>query len=101
LDPEKVGEEDWTVDTAFNVDGIVEHLNEKGYNLTQKSEDAGKYVCDYTYFTSLRESRLHTTSLGHPRKVLFIHVPTPPEPYKLDELCNLITDAITCLPKYE
>jgi pyrrolidone-carboxylate peptidase len=36
------------------------------------SEDAGHYLCDFIYFSSLA----HLYKAGEPRKVLFLHVPS-------------------------
>lgn len=39
------------------------------------SEDAGHYLCDFIYFSSLA----HLYRAGRPRKVVFFHVPSTPE----------------------
>jgi pyrrolidone-carboxylate peptidase len=36
------------------------------------SEDAGRYLCDYIYYSSLA----HLEKAGQERKVLFLHVPS-------------------------
>jgi len=36
------------------------------------SEDAGRYLCDFIYFSSLA----HLYRAGQPRKVVFFHVPS-------------------------
>lgn len=35
------------------------------------SEDAGRYICDFTYYSSLA----HLLKAGEERKVVFLHVP--------------------------
>lgn len=46
-------------------------------NLTQLSSLPGRYLCDYTYYTSLH--------LGH-RRCAFIHVPPLDKPYSSRDL---------------
>ena len=54
--------------TAFDVDKIVEYLNHSlGEGISEKSRDAGHYLCEFVYFKSL-----YTMD----RRSLFIHVPT-------------------------
>ncbi|KAK1413793.1 hypothetical protein QVD17_35576 [Tagetes erecta] len=56
-------------ETACFVDAILEFLNKiKGYDATL-SDDAGRFVCNYVYYHSLRFAEHN----GH--KSLFVHVP--------------------------
>ena len=51
------------------------------------SDDAGRYLCEYIYFRSMKES----AESGVP--VLFCHVPSDGKPYSIHEM----TDIILCL----
>jgi pyrrolidone-carboxylate peptidase len=56
------------------VDNYVENLASKGHKVA-KSLSAGEYICNYTYFCSLRTK---FNEVKNPEKVdcLFCHVPT-------------------------
>ena len=56
--------------TKLDVDRIAAQLREDGFDC-QVSMDAGRYVCNYTYFTSLK--RFEKTSGLYS---LFVHVPS-------------------------
>ena len=54
---------------GFSIDAILEFLKKiKGYDATI-SDDAGRFVCNYVYYHSLRFAK----EKGH--KSLFVHVP--------------------------
>lgn len=55
-------------ETDIAVAEVVDTLTKRGYNVTV-SDDAGRFVCNYVYYHSLR----HATS--HGTKCLFVHVP--------------------------
>ena len=48
------------------------------------SDNAGRYLCEYIYFRSLKES----VDSGVP--VLFCHVPSDGEPYSIHEMTAII-----------
>lgn len=52
------------------------------------SENAGRYLCEYIYYTSLRRDR---------NKCIFIHVPPLGSPYTSEQLCNGIIRIIECI----
>ncbi|KAL8137919.1 hypothetical protein V2J09_003920 [Rumex salicifolius] len=54
--------------TCCSVDAILKLLKEKGFSVTL-SNDAGRFVCNYVYYHSLRFAE----QKGH--KSLFVHVP--------------------------
>ncbi|XP_052205942.1 uncharacterized protein LOC127810470 [Diospyros lotus] len=54
--------------TSCSVEGIEQFLKEKGFNVTI-SNDAGRFVCNYVYYHSLRFAQ----ERGH--KSLFVHFP--------------------------
>ncbi|KAL5829129.1 hypothetical protein ACOSQ3_018597 [Xanthoceras sorbifolium] len=57
-----------TRETSCSTEAILEVLKKKGYDATI-SRNAGRYVCNYVYYHSLRFAELK----GH--KSLFVHVP--------------------------
>ncbi|KAL6974948.1 pyroglutamyl-peptidase I [Sarracenia purpurea var. burkii] len=54
--------------TSFSVEAILQFLKKKGFNVTV-SNFAGRFVCNYVYYHSLRFAQQR----GH--KSLFVHVP--------------------------
>ncbi|XP_043706689.1 pyrrolidone-carboxylate peptidase-like [Telopea speciosissima] len=57
-----------TRETSCSVDAIVKFLKNKGFDVAN-SDDAGRFVCNYVYYHSLR----YAEEKGH--KSLFVHVP--------------------------
>ncbi|GFY91565.1 peptidase C15, pyroglutamyl peptidase I-like protein [Actinidia rufa] len=57
-----------TRETSCSVEAILRFLKKKGFDVTV-SDDAGRFVCNYVYYHSLRFAQLR----GH--KSLFVHVP--------------------------
>ncbi|KAL3337202.1 hypothetical protein AABB24_029715 [Solanum stoloniferum] len=55
--------------TSCPTESILEFLKNKGFDVTM-SDDAGRFVCNYVYYHSLRFAE----EKGH--KCLFVHVPT-------------------------
>ena len=54
--------------TSCSVEAMVKFLKMKGYDV-MTSDDAGRFVCNYVYYHSLRFAE----QKGH--KSLFVHVP--------------------------
>jgi pyroglutamyl-peptidase len=54
--------------TTLPVEEITKSLAKKGYNV-MTSDDAGRFVCNYVYYHSLRFAEQNGT------KSLFVHVP--------------------------
>ncbi|KAM7250638.1 hypothetical protein ACFE04_022521 [Oxalis oulophora] len=65
LCPDELG---WQPETSFSVEAIHKFLTKKGHDVTI-SEDAGRFVCNYVYYQSLRSAE-HKGN-----KSLFVHVP--------------------------
>lgn len=66
------------ISTKFDIDKVCRKLNEKQDSVTvQVSEDAGRYLCDFIYYTSLHADK---------SPVVFVHVPELGKPYTADEL---------------
>ncbi|KAJ4960735.1 hypothetical protein NE237_020645 [Protea cynaroides] len=57
-----------TRETSCSIDAIVKFLKKNGYDVAM-SDDAGRFVCNYVYYRSLR----YAEQKGH--KSLFVHVP--------------------------
>ncbi|KAJ4972953.1 hypothetical protein NE237_006127 [Protea cynaroides] len=57
-----------TRETSCSVDAMVKFLKNKGFDVAN-SDDAGRFVCNYVYYHSLR----YAEQKGH--KSLFVHVP--------------------------
>ncbi|RZC56077.1 hypothetical protein C5167_014926 [Papaver somniferum] len=62
------GDTSKTRETALPVDEIIAALTKMGYGVT-KSNDAGRFVCNYVYYHSLRFAEENKI------KSLFVHVP--------------------------
>lgn len=54
--------------TSCSAEAILQHLKNKGHDVMM-SDDAGRFVCNYVYYHSLRFAE----EKGH--KSLFVHVP--------------------------
>ena len=66
------------IKTRFNLDAICIKYCEAGTGVDLAvSEDAGRYLCDFIYYTSLYQGRA---------PVLFVHVPPLDAPYSLEQL---------------
>lgn len=66
-----------TLQTGIDVDNVVNDVKKELPGLTMPvaaSPDAGNYLCDFIFYTSLREARLRCGNIGL-NKVLFVHVP--------------------------
>ncbi|XP_043723202.1 pyrrolidone-carboxylate peptidase [Telopea speciosissima] len=57
-----------TRETSCSIDSMVKFLKKNGYDVAS-SDDAGRFVCNYVYYHSLR----YAEQKGH--KSLFVHVP--------------------------
>ncbi|GAA5832659.1 hypothetical protein JCM11251_001401 [Rhodosporidiobolus azoricus] len=73
-----------------SVDGkrVLEWVKRKGVEHLDLSEDAGLYLCEFTYYTSMASSRLF--GQDNPVPVQFVHVPPLDEPYTLEQLTAII-----------
>ncbi|XP_051989691.1 pyroglutamyl-peptidase 1 [Xyrauchen texanus] len=70
------------IHSVINMDAVCERVNASELGVTVSvSKDAGRYLCDYTYYTSL--------SLGDGRSA-FVHVPPLGNPYSAVELARAL-----------
>lgn len=56
---------------SWPIGGVTDAIDQPDHKL-RISEDAGRYLCDFIYFSSLA----HLTKNQRPRKVVFFHVPS-------------------------
>lgn len=77
------------IPTKFNVEGICETLSRKQCSVAfETSDNAGRYLCDFIYFTSLHHSKV---------PVVFVHVPDLDSPYSAEQLGTALKDLIEVL----
>ncbi|BGP09214.1 Pyroglutamyl-peptidase 1 [Rhodotorula toruloides] len=72
------------------VDGkkVVGRLRAAGFEHVSLSEDAGLYLCEYSFYTSL-STALHLRP-NSPTPVQFIHIPPEGKPYSIEEVTAAI-----------
>ncbi|XP_008195874.1 pyroglutamyl-peptidase 1 [Tribolium castaneum] len=75
---------------GINVNDICEHLNCNVSTKACVSENAGRYLCEYVFYTSLSIDK---------DKAMFIHVPPLGQPYSAEELASGILEVIRCALK--
>ncbi|CAG8718839.1 6023_t:CDS:1, partial [Scutellospora calospora] len=79
------------IKTQIDVDSLKKYLQEeKKLTNLLTSEDAGLYLCEYTYYISLCENEKKDDK----KKVLFVHVPKKNDsfPYSVDEVAKILED---------
>ncbi|XP_040025534.2 pyroglutamyl-peptidase 1 [Gasterosteus aculeatus] len=74
------------IHSVLDMDAVCQRVNDSGLGVTVSvSKDAGRYLCDYTYYTSLYLGRGHSA---------FIHVPPLGKPYSSQDLGRALQAAI-------
>lgn len=74
------------VNSVLDMNTVCKRVNDSGLGVTLSvSKDAGRYLCDYTYYTSLQ--------LGQGRSA-FIHVPPLGKPYSSQDLGRALQAAV-------
>nr|XP_008534442.1 PREDICTED: pyroglutamyl-peptidase 1 [Equus przewalskii] len=67
-----------SIDSIIDMDAVCQRVTTLGLDVSVTiSQDAGRYLCDFTYYTSLYQS--------HGRSA-FVHVPPLGKPYNADQL---------------
>ncbi|XP_054549348.1 pyroglutamyl-peptidase 1 isoform X2 [Talpa occidentalis] len=67
-----------SIDSIIDMDAVCKRVTTLGLDVSVTiSQDAGRYLCDFTYYTSLYQS--------HGRSA-FVHVPPLGKPYNADQL---------------
>ncbi|UYV62155.1 PGPEP1 [Cordylochernes scorpioides] len=74
---------------SLDLDKVAESINQDSSLVpVELSEDAGRYLCEYTYYTGIYQDP-HT---------IFVHVPPLNNPYSLEDLTKTLRQiAIACL----
>ncbi len=79
------------ISTTLPVEQLVQTCRKKGYQV-HASEDAGRFVCNWTYFQSLRQ----TQDVGY---AVFVHVP-PEHSCPIQVLQNFAWDFLDAISAY-
>ncbi|GAA5895935.1 uncharacterized protein JCM6883_001664 [Sporobolomyces salmoneus] len=74
--------------TTITGERVVQSAKRRGLEFVELSEDAGLYLCEFTYYASLASAS--KTNSGRPTPVQFIHVPPLEKPYSLDQLTSAL-----------
>ena len=78
-----------SIETCFNVEKICEKVSQKQNDVEfGVSSDAGRYLCDFIYYTSLSINSA---------PVLFIHIPELDKPYTSHQLASALKTIIETL----
>lgn len=72
--------------TLLPVQSIVDKLKTHGWCI-EKSDDAGRFLCEFIFATSL-------ITVGKHVPVLFVHVPPVGEPYSQEELDKVLLEVV-------
>ncbi|KAJ2745922.1 Pyroglutamyl-peptidase 1 [Coemansia sp. BCRC 34301] len=82
--------------TSVDVSGLRDTLVAKGWASVATSRDAGRYLCEYTYYVSLAEAQTTYVDRRLPQpKTLFVHVPPRTcDPYSDVELAEIVRDIL-------
>ena len=77
------------IQTRFNVERICEQVSKQQVDVTfEVSRDAGRYLCDFIYYTSLHLNK---------SPVVFVHVPELNKPYSADQLAVALKKIVEVL----
>ncbi|GAA5871193.1 hypothetical protein JCM3774_006819 [Rhodotorula dairenensis] len=74
--------------TRVDADTVIRWAKSHGLAFLSPSEDAGLYLCEFSYFASMAAARQHNPVA--PTPVQFIHVPPVGNPYSATELTAAI-----------
>ncbi|GAA5957108.1 hypothetical protein JCM8115_003958 [Rhodotorula mucilaginosa] len=74
--------------TVVDADKVIRWVKSQGVAFISQSDDAGLYLCEYSFFASMATAiRLNP---ANPTPVQFIHVPPVGQPYSAEELTSAI-----------
>ncbi|TKA55618.1 hypothetical protein B0A53_02796 [Rhodotorula sp. CCFEE 5036] len=74
--------------TVVDADKVIRWVKSQGVAFISQSDDAGLYLCEYSFFASMATAiRLNP---ANPTPVQFIHVPPVGQPYSAEELTRAI-----------
>ena len=75
--------------TVFNIDEVSKCVSQKQTDVVvEVSEDAGRYLCDFIYYTSLYHNKT---------PVVFVHVPALNTPYSKEQLGSSLKNIVETL----
>ncbi|KAJ2610961.1 Pyroglutamyl-peptidase 1 [Coemansia sp. RSA 1365] len=85
--------------TIVDTEAVQNALADRGWDKVCVSSDAGQYLCEYTYYTSLAEGKETYPSRGLPEpNTLFVHVPPQEsDPYDDRQLGEMLREIIQML----
>ncbi|KAJ2856172.1 pyroglutamyl-peptidase activity protein [Coemansia erecta] len=85
-----------TLFTEVDVEGLRKSLVANGWLSVATSNDAGRYLCEFTYYISLALAQTaYPERCATAPKTLFVHVPPKPlDPYSDQQLADIIRDII-------
>ncbi|KAJ3358141.1 Pyroglutamyl-peptidase 1 [Allomyces javanicus] len=90
--PDQFPDAEEVYETALDVNQLVEHLAQ-WWNAS-KSEDAGRYLCDFTYYQSQYQAAQREGKEGC---ALFFHVPPVGQPYPQEVLNEAVETVVSYL----
>ncbi|XP_067946651.1 pyroglutamyl-peptidase 1-like [Watersipora subatra] len=86
-----IDEGDRCLETGLDISKLCDDVNQSGcLAMATSSEDAGRYLCDFTYYASLCQDQSRTC---------FIHVPVLDQPYTSSELGHALQCSVQCMLK--
>ncbi|TFK54403.1 peptidase C15, pyroglutamyl peptidase I-like protein [Heliocybe sulcata] len=92
------------IKTEIDVAELVAHLKETkpGEKYICQSFDAGRYLCDFTYYCSLANNqKQHLSGAGGKRtKVLFFHCPPVDQPLSTEEVTEIVKKTIVWVAQH-
>ena len=81
--------EDECIVPELDIEKICKEINDKNEVVkTCVSTDAGRYLCEFTFYASLCINR---------SRVIFIHVPPVDKPYSTEQMAKCVRDIILLL----
>ncbi|KAJ2726213.1 pyroglutamyl-peptidase activity protein [Coemansia sp. Benny D115] len=82
--------------TEVDVEELKDRLIEEGWTGVCTSADAGRYLCEFTYYISLAEGETtYAKRQLAPPKTLFVHVPPKAnDPYDDKELASIVRSIV-------
>ncbi|XP_076978254.1 pyroglutamyl-peptidase 1 isoform X2 [Tamandua tetradactyla] len=78
-----------SIDSIIDMDAVCRRLSSLGLDVSVTiSQDAGRYLCDFAYYTSLYQSR---------GRAAFVHVPPLGRPYSAHQLGHALRAVIEAM----
>eukprot|EP00842_Homolaphlyctis_polyrhiza_P001915 jgi/Hompol1/2724/HPOL_006149-RA len=84
---------DLVLTSSLDIDRVLDGMNRRGWQHIAPSDDPGRYVCDFIYYSSLYETKKQGTNIP----CLFVHVPPVGMPYTQEELGAAINDIVAII----